>query len=146
MKAIMEVKTFSRTDFDFFFSVQAHWRDMDSLRHINHAAYLTYMETARVEFYRHLGFEANRWDLQSSTILVQADIEYLKPAVFPVTFDIGQRITRIGTKSFDILTGLYESGSNDLTINALFTLVGFNYQMNQSVLVPPEIKAGYHPL
>jgi acyl-CoA thioester hydrolase len=142
----MSKEKLTRADFDYFSTIEAHWRDLDSLRHINHAAYLTYMETARVLFYRHLGFEAERWDLQSSTILVRAEVEYLKPAQFPVTFDIGQRITRIGTKSFDILTGLFESGSSDLTIKALFTLVAFNYQLNQSVPVPPEIKAGLHPL
>ena len=47
----MEWKDLRRKDFDFWTKMQTRWRDMDSLGHINHAAYLTYMESSRVDVY-----------------------------------------------------------------------------------------------
>ena len=44
-------------DFDFWTSLHTRWRDMDALGHVNHTAFLSYMETARVDSYIQLGFE-----------------------------------------------------------------------------------------
>ena len=38
-------------DFDFWTSLQTRWNDMDALGHVNHTAFLSYMETARVDTY-----------------------------------------------------------------------------------------------
>ncbi len=47
----MAVKLYQREDFDHFETVQTRWKDMDALRHINHAAYLSFMETARLNYW-----------------------------------------------------------------------------------------------
>ena len=44
-------------DFDFWTTLRTRWNDMDALGHVNHTAFLSYMETARVETYIQLGFE-----------------------------------------------------------------------------------------
>jgi acyl-CoA thioester hydrolase len=119
---------------------------MDGLRHINHAAYLAYMESARIEYYRSLGYESTRWDLDESSILVAMDIDYLAQVVHPAELEIGQRITRIGTKSFDILTAIFEKGNKDPVLQGIFTLVAFNYQKNSSIEVPEIIQKNYFPL
>ncbi|MBT4827902.1 MAG: acyl-CoA thioesterase, partial [Candidatus Marinimicrobia bacterium] len=40
-----------RSDFDYWSPIKTRWRDMDALGHLNHAIYLEYMETARVDVY-----------------------------------------------------------------------------------------------
>ena len=44
-------------DFDFWTSLHTRWRDMNALGHVNHTAFLSYMETVRVDAYIQLGFE-----------------------------------------------------------------------------------------
>ncbi|GIR30238.1 MAG: hypothetical protein CM15mP44_5210 [Candidatus Neomarinimicrobiota bacterium] len=44
-------------DFDFLGIFTTRWNDMDALGHVNHTAFLSYMETARVDTYIQLGFE-----------------------------------------------------------------------------------------
>ena len=56
-------------DFDFWHHLQTRWRDMDSLGHINHAAYLSYMESARVDVYIKMGYSGIRKEMDDSAIL-----------------------------------------------------------------------------
>ena len=52
---IMKLDKLKREDFYFFKSIESRWSDMDALRHINNAVYLSYFESARVEFLDSLG-------------------------------------------------------------------------------------------
>ena len=61
----------------FVHEVHMRWTDMDAYRHINNAAYLAYLEQARVAmfFYSHEGF-------QSGTVISRHEISYLRPVVY----------------------------------------------------------------
>ena len=65
-------------DFDFWHHLQTRWRDMDSLGHINHAAYLSYMESARVDVYIKMGYSGIRKEMDDSAILASMEIHYLE--------------------------------------------------------------------
>ena len=67
---------------------------MDSLEHINHAAYLTYMESARVDVYIQLGYSGIRREMDESTILASMQVHYISQASHPSKFEIGHRISR----------------------------------------------------
>ena len=113
---------------------------MDGLRHINHAAYLSYMETARLNFYKDLGYGMHRWDQEISTILVSMKVEYLEQASHPAHFDVGQRISRVGNKSFDISTSIFKEGENIPILQAKFILVAYDYVNNRSIPLPDDIQ------
>ena len=72
----MDWLSLRRPDFDFWTGMTTRWRDMDSLGHINHAAYLTYMESARVDVYRKLGYSGIRKEQEESTILGSMEVNY----------------------------------------------------------------------
>ena len=113
---------------------------MDGLRHINHAAYLSYMETARLNFYKDLGYGMHRWDQEISTILVSMKVEYLEQASHPAHFDVGQRISRVGNKSFDISTSIFKEGENTPILQAKFIMVTYDYGNNRSIPVPANFQ------
>ena len=75
---------------------------MDGLRHINNAKYLTFLETARLEYLSTLGIDINRWDAQESIILASMKVDYHRQSSYPNEYDIGCRVIRLGNKSFDI--------------------------------------------
>ncbi|NQV37798.1 MAG: thioesterase family protein [Candidatus Marinimicrobia bacterium] len=127
---------YTRDDFNFWTSIRTRWGDMDGLRHINHAAYLSYMESARLDFYQYLGYEYTRWDMEVSTILAGMKIDYFQQTEHPATFDIGQSITRVGNTSFDIATAVFIKEDLIPVVQGLFTLVAFDYNSNKSILVP----------
>lgn len=142
----MKQKDLRRRDFNYFVSIGARWRDLDGLRHINHAAYLTYMESARVDYYRHLGFDMARWDSKVSTILASMKVDYFHQSSYPNTFKVGQRVIRVGEKSFDLLTAIFEKERNEPIVVATFTLVVYNYISQTTENVPNNIRMAIDPL
>ena len=141
----MKLNSLQRTDFQFWTTINTRWRDMDALGHINHATYLSYMESARVDLYMELGFSGIRKEMDESTILASMEVSYLKQASHPSTLDIGHRISRVGKKSFDTLAGIFFQGEDQMICSAIFRLVSFNYEINQTILVPKLIKENCTP-
>lgn len=140
------MKIFKRTDFDFWTTIYTHWGDMDGLRHINHAKYLTYMETARLDLYKRLGHNLERWDQESSSILASMEVNYIEQVAHPTTLEVGQRISRIGTKSYDILTAIFRKDEYTPILQANFILVSINYTTGETVPVPDEFKKYLNPI
>ena len=136
----MAIIKYSRNDFDFWTTVNTHWGDMDGLRHINHAKYLTYMETARLDLYNQIGHALDKWEDEESSILASMEVNYIGQAVHPSIFEIGQRITRIGTKSYDIFTAIFKKGEKIPILQANFILVSINYNTGKTIPVPDEFK------
>ncbi len=93
----MDKVNLQRSDFDYWSAINTRWRDMDALGHLNHAIYLEYMETARVDVYIQLGFSGIRKDMDESTILGSMDVHYLSQVKHPASLDVGHRICRVGS-------------------------------------------------
>ena len=142
----MTIKIYSRKDFDFWTTIYTHWGDMDGLRHVNHASYLTYMETSRLDLYKQIGHNLEKWDQEESSILASMEVNYIEQAVHPSTLEIGQRISKIGTKSYNILTAIFKKGEDKPILQANFILVSINYNTGKTILVPDEIKKYLNPL
>ena len=132
-------------DFDFWSFLHTRWRDLDALGHVNHTAFLSYMETARVDAYIQLGFEGINKRMDNSTILANIEITYLAQLGYPSSLKIGHRIIRVGTKSYDLISGIFLQPNNTLVCSAYFKLVSFNYENNKTILVPEKIRYNCRP-
>ena len=133
-------KQFSRTDLDYCVTLATRWGDLDAMQHVNHAAYLTFMETARLEYYEYLGFENRNWDHKEGIILGSMTVYYHQQVLHPAQLDIGQRISGVGHKSFDILTGIFVADKDIPALIATFTVVCFNYKKNTTIPVQDKIR------
>ena len=142
----MDMTNLQRTDFDYWSTINTRWRDMDALGHLNHAIYLGYMETARVDLYIKLGFSGIRKDMDESTILGSIDVHYLSQVKHPASLDIGHRICRVGSKSFDFLAAIFNKNKENPVCSALFKMVAFNYDLNKSIPVPILIREKCRPI
>lgn len=115
------------------------WSDMDEMRHVNNAVYLTYFEQARVYYFH----EACQWNwMEIGAILANAHVDYLKPVVFPNPTFVYVRTSRLGTKSFDVkyLITSVVNGVEELTTTGSTTMVMFDYKKNESVAMPDHLR------
>ena len=135
----MNIKRLQHSDLDFWTLMETRWRDMDSLSHINHAAYLSYMESARVEVNIQLGYSGIRREMDESTILASMEVHYLNQAIHPSKLEIGHRISRVGNKSFDFLAGIFHAENKNLICSAIFKLVAYSYKDECTIPVPELI-------
>ena len=142
----MDMRNLQRSDFDYWSTLNTRWRDMDALGHLNHAIYLGYMETARVDVYIQLGFSGIRKDMDESTILGSMDVHYLSQLKHPASLDVGHRICRVGSKSFDFLAAIFIENEEKPVCSALFKMVAFNYDLNKAIPVPDLIRQYCRPI
>lgn len=125
--------------FRFKMKLDIRWSDMDEMRHVNNAVYLTYFEQARVYYFH----EACKWNWQDiGAILANAHIDYLRPVVFPNPTYVYVRTSKLGGKSFETryLITSEVNGVEELTTTGYATMVLFDYASNSSVVMPDYLR------
>lgn len=105
-------------------TLQVAFRDLDAMGHVNNAVYLSYLETARIEFMMDLLAFPNLMELP--VILGEVTIRYLSPALFGERLHIGSGISRLGTKSFDLVHQI-DTGDGRFIASAKTTLIMYDY-------------------
>lgn len=128
-----------KKQFRFKMKLDIRWSDMDEMRHVNNAVYLTYFEQARVYYFH----EACQWNWKEiGAILANAHVDYLRPVVFPNDTYVYVRTSRLGNKSFEvsyIITSVVK-GVEELTTTGSTTMVMFDYKTNSSVPMPDHLR------
>ena len=82
------------------YEFKTRWKDMDSFGHVNNAVFLTYIEDARIMYFK-------RWNItekKRSLIVASIKIDYLRQIEHPSDLIVGQKISRIGYSSFDTVS------------------------------------------
>ena len=120
--------------FPFVHRETARFRDVDALGHVNNAVYLSWIESARIEFMRRLGaFDSLE---EMAMILARAELDFRSPVSFGEEVEIGVRASRFGSKSFDLEYELRSGGR--LVAEAKTVLVAYDYERREAVAVPDE--------
>ncbi len=127
-------------DFPFHHNIKTRWRDLDAFRHVNNATFLTYIEDARILFFKRWGI-----NLKGKSLIVAAvKIDYIEQVEHPSNIVIGQKVSRLGSKSFDVQSALFvEKKSNPVCISTI-TSVCYDFIENKSIPIYQEIKDDYH--
>ena len=104
------------------------WGDMDAQGHVNNAAYLDYLQEARVAFL-YSGSPVLHHLLDSGTLVVNHQLEYVKPVTFsdrPLTTTLW--VDAIGGSRFSIGYEVYDG--DDLAARARTGIVPFDLVSN----------------
>jgi acyl-CoA thioester hydrolase len=117
--------------FDFVHREAVRFRDLDGMGHVNNAVFMTYMETARLNYFRSLGLGDNPLE---GMILARAEVDFRSPIELGEQVEVGVRTGRIGTKSFDLHQKIRADGR--LAAEGKFVLVAYDYTTNQSQEIP----------
>jgi acyl-CoA thioester hydrolase len=100
-------------EFQFFHPITVRYGDLDPQGHVNNAAFITYLEHARVSYIRHLGL----WDGVSfqeiGFILARIEMDYRAPIQLTDLVEIGVRVSRLGNKSL-VMEYLVRENNNTL--------------------------------
>ena len=89
---------------DFLWQVRVYYEDTDSGGVVYHSNYLKFMERARTEWLRSLGFEQDALARDEGVIFAVRSIamEFLKPGRFNQLLDIRSHIARRGQASMTL--------------------------------------------
>lgn len=131
-------------DFKVVAEVPTRFRDTDAMGHVNNAVYLSYLETARMEYVREVFGITHFRDVDF--ILARVEIDYRTPAMAGETMMIGIKVTRIGGASFDFVYRVEDKATGRLMAEARTVQVAFDYNANKVKRVSAEFRrlAGGH--
>jgi acyl-CoA thioester hydrolase len=125
----------------FNWQVRVYYEDTDSGGVVYHSNYLNFMERARTEWLRHLGFEQTyiRDELNVIFVVHNMQITFKKPAKFNDMLTITSQLTNIGRGSFEFLQLI--GANQQALVEAQVKLACVNALTFKPVGIPEQIKS-----
>lgn len=123
-------------------NIQVRFGDTDALGHINNAKYLSYMEVARIQYFNHLFADSIDWE-NEGFILAKAEINFRKPVFLNDYLELYTRVSRFGTKSFDmdyLFVRTLKSGEQEIVATGLTVQVTMSFKNHQTIPVPEKYR------
>jgi acyl-CoA thioester hydrolase len=89
---------------EFALPIRIYYEDTDAGGIVYHANYLKFMERARMEWLRELGFELTDLMQQHNLVIVvrRIAIDYLKPALFNEALKVTVQLNKLGKASMTL--------------------------------------------
>lgn len=117
--------------------IQVRYSDMDMLGHANNAVYLTYLELARIEYFR----EVNRQDWKNiAMVLAHADLDFRIPITPDIQPVVRMRTVHFGTSSMTIENIITDEAAERMFFSASTVLVAINPKTGRPLAIPDEEK------
>ena len=123
--------------FPFVHEAVVRFADLDCRGHVNNAVYSSYIEDARLQWYRanSRGDEAEPMEYAVDMVLARTEVDFRSEVrTFGEIVSVGVRVGRVGTKS---CTLEYRLCVDDRVVaEATSVLVGFDYERGASAPIP----------
>ncbi|MEJ2599510.1 MAG: thioesterase family protein [Anaerolineales bacterium] len=124
--------------FGFYQSIEVRYGDLDPQGHVNNARYLTYLEQARIGYFRHLDLWKGDSFLDIGIILADVHLTFRTPILLGHQVRVGVRVARLGNKSLTMEYSLEEASNHTELATASSVLVSYDYHTGQTVPISPE--------
>lgn len=123
----------------FYWPVRVYWEDTDAGGVVYYANYLKFLERARSEWLRHLGFEQPELIAQHGGMFVvrRVEADYLSPARFNDSLVVEAEVAEAGRVSLTMRQRILRGDVCLLTANVTLAWVG--EKDFKPVRIPPEI-------
>ncbi|MEK7288073.1 MAG: thioesterase family protein [Elusimicrobiota bacterium] len=126
------------SDFRLLVPIQVRFRDTDAMGHVNNAVYLSYLELARIQYWRAI---SGGWDYSKvSFILARVEIDYKIPVKLTDQVSVGIRMSRIGGASFDYDYAVFIGEPLRSATLAKTTQVMYDYASAKPMRMPQEYR------
>ena len=126
-------------EFNLYTDIQVRFSDTDGMGHVNNAMFLSYLEFARMHYWKELTglTEFGKADF----IMARVELDYRSPIMPGETVRAHIRISRIGGSSFDFAYRLEERDSRRLLAEGKTVQACYDYSKNKVKRMAPELRA-----
>ena len=111
---------------------RVRFRDLDPMGHVNNAVFLTYLESTRFAFMKHVGAAPNLEDM--NLVVARVEIDFRAPVRLGDEVEVAVHASRFGEKSFDLDYELRVDGR--IVAEARTVLVTYDYSKREPVPIP----------
>jgi acyl-CoA thioester hydrolase len=123
-------------DFHFYHLIEVRYGDLDPQGHVNNAKFLTYMEQARVFYFKQLKLWEGGSFQNFGIILADVQISFTKAIQFGDPIRVGVCISQIGNKSMTSEYQIEDARDSSLFATGSSVLVAYDYRNKRSVPIP----------
>ena len=129
----------------FVWPVRVYWEDTDAGGVVYYANYLKFMERARSEWLRALGFEQDVLRDEAGVVFVvrRVEIDYLSPARFNEQLEVSVRLHEMGRASLSVRQELMRGST--LLAEAVVTLACVDAVRFKPVKIPEPLLQALAP-
>lgn len=117
--------------------IKVRFCDLDAMGHVNNAAYLSYLEEARLAYYNHV-LNIDTKKLEFNAVVARIEIDYMEQIRLGDNVEVYTRTGKIGNKSSDVehLIVIVDNQDRKIAARAQTKLVSFDYRKNKTIPVP----------
>jgi tol-pal system-associated acyl-CoA thioesterase len=128
----------------FSWPVRVYYEDTDSYGVVYYANYFRFLERARTEWLRALGFDQTEMTAHGHGFVVRSVTgEYLKPAHFNDALEVRSTIACVSRVSIDFAQRLYRGDA--LLFDGLVRVICIDPARGRPVSIPPALRARLQP-
>ena len=127
-------------EFRFFHPVTVRYGDLDPQGHVNNAAFITYLEHARVSYVRQLGLWDGKSFLEIGFILARVEMDYREPIQLTDLIEVGVRVSRLGNKSLIMEYQVKERDKSRIFAEGKTVQVAYDYQEKSTIALKESWK------
>ena len=122
--------------------IQVRFKDTDMMGHVNNAAYATYVEYARLQYFKDVVSDGVDWSKQEGLILAKLELNFRAPLFFSEIVSVYTRCSRIGKSSFDLEWKIVreKNSKEETAAEGSAVLVCYDYATGKSVPLSEERK------
>lgn len=128
---------------EFLWPVRVYYEDTDSGGVVYYANYLRFMERARTEWLRSLGFEQDELLARESVLFAvrSAQVDYIKPARFNDLLMVRTSLRRRGRASLTFNQNIHRESDDVLVCAAIVKIANLDAATLRPVPIAPRILA-----
>jgi acyl-CoA thioester hydrolase len=121
--------------------IKVRFSDLDAMRHVNNATYLSYLEEARIAYFKDV-LDKPKNGLDFEAVIAKIEINYHLPIMLGDEVEVATRVSKMGNKSSDVehLILVNKNGMKVVAASALTKLVSYDYTKQISFATPDRIK------
>jgi acyl-CoA thioester hydrolase len=127
--------------YNFVFPLDVRFRDLDALRHVNNATYLSWLESARIAYWLRVTQREAQGLQALDMMLARTEIDYRSQLGFGDSVDIGVRTLSMKRSSFVMEFAVVHRASGRLAASAKKVLVYYDFAAGASRPLTDELRA-----
>lgn len=129
---------------DFNFPIRVYYEDTDSGGVVYHSQYLNFMERARTEWLRNLGFEQDilREEHQCIFMVKRIEIEFIKPARFNNALIVSTHLKKAAFASLYLVQSIINDKTKEKLCSAMVKIAAVYPDIFKPRRIPELILTG----
>ena len=134
------------SEFSFYYPITIRYSDLDPQGHVNNAAYLSYLESARFGYYEAAGIWQRGASVRTGMVVARVEIDYLAPIFLGQSIRVGLRVDRLGEMSFTFAFQIESIPDGKTFARGITVMVAYDDQSERSIPLPPDWRAKFNRL